>query len=148
MQRRVPPDRADHADLHVPADQGRLGVADGPADGPGSAAWDPGARAPRGPSVPGLAACLARISHTTSITANTSTTAEAMSRIQKRRSAIRHAFLVRAMDRTREKALPGMFLSRDGQNSGTIDYQQTSAGARTWSTRRSSRSRSRRSTGS
>jgi hypothetical protein len=28
----------DHADLHVPADQGRLGVADGPADGPGSAA--------------------------------------------------------------------------------------------------------------
>jgi hypothetical protein len=59
-----------------------------------------------------------------------------------------HAFLVRAMDRTREKALPGMFLSREGQNSGTIDYRQTSAGARTWSTRRSSRSRSRRSTGS
>lgn len=45
------------------------------------------------------------------------------------------------------EALPGMFLSREGQNSGTIDYQQTSTGARTWSTRRSSRSRSRRSTG-
>ena len=29
------------------------------------------------------------------------------------------------MDRTQEKALPGMFLSREGQNSGTIDYQQT-----------------------
>jgi len=38
-----------------------------------------------------------------------------------------------------------MFLSQEGQNSGTIDYQQTSPGART---RGSSRSRSRRSTGS
>jgi hypothetical protein len=132
--RESPADRADHTDLHVPVDQGRLGVADGPADGPGSAAWDPGARAPRGPSALGLAACLVRISHTTSITANTSTAVEAMRRIRKRRSAIKHAFLVRAMNRTREKALPGMFLSREGQNSGTIDYRQTSAGTRTWST--------------
>jgi len=44
------------------------------------------------------------------------------------------------------KALPGVFLSLDGQDAGTIDCRQTRVGARTWSMRTSNRSRSRRST--